>query len=109
MEQYKQEFIRFMVDSDVLKFGEFTLEEEQTERDEDGDTKTSYVAVFSGLMVVCQHNLDLQDDFSISQYTTYIGGNAIRTESEAFNKAFSVPKVGSAAPQLPDIAEAGKK
>lgn len=57
-----------------LEFGEFTLEEEQTERDEDGDTKTSYVAVFSGLMVVCQHNLDLQDDFSISQYTTYIGG-----------------------------------
>lgn len=25
MEQYKQEFIRFMVDSNVLKFGEFTL------------------------------------------------------------------------------------
>ena len=25
MEQYKQEFINFMVDSDVLKFGEFTL------------------------------------------------------------------------------------
>ena len=25
MEQYKQEFIQFMVDSDVLKFGEFTL------------------------------------------------------------------------------------
>lgn len=25
MEQYKQEFIEFMVDSDVLKFGEFTL------------------------------------------------------------------------------------
>ena len=40
-----------------LEFGEFTLEEEQTERDEDGDTKTSYVAVFSGLMVVCQHIL----------------------------------------------------
>ena len=25
MEQYKQEFIEFMVKSDVLKFGEFTL------------------------------------------------------------------------------------
>ena len=25
MEQYKKEFIEFMVDSDVLKFGEFTL------------------------------------------------------------------------------------
>ena len=25
MESYKQEFIEFMVDSDVLKFGEFTL------------------------------------------------------------------------------------
>ena len=25
MEAYKQEFIRFMVESDVLKFGEFTL------------------------------------------------------------------------------------
>ena len=25
MEQYKQEFIEFMVDSDVLRFGEFTL------------------------------------------------------------------------------------
>lgn len=73
-----------------LEFGEFTLEEEQSERDEDGDTKTSYVAVFNGLMVVCQHGLDLRDDFSITQYTTYIGGNAIRTESEAFNKAYSI-------------------
>ena len=26
MEAYKQEFIDFMVESDVLKFGEFTLE-----------------------------------------------------------------------------------
>ena len=25
MEQYKREFIEFMVESDVLKFGEFTL------------------------------------------------------------------------------------
>ena len=25
MEQYKQEFIEFMLDSDVLKFGDFTL------------------------------------------------------------------------------------
>ena len=25
MESYKQEFIKFMVESDVLKFGEFTL------------------------------------------------------------------------------------
>ena len=25
MEQYKEEFIEFMVESDVLKFGEFTL------------------------------------------------------------------------------------
>ena len=25
MEQYKQEFIEFMVDCNVLKFGEFTL------------------------------------------------------------------------------------
>ena len=25
MEQYKQEFIEFMVDCDALKFGEFTL------------------------------------------------------------------------------------
>ena len=25
MEQYKQEFIEFMVESEVLKFGEFTL------------------------------------------------------------------------------------
>ncbi len=27
MEQYKQEFIDFMVESDVLKFGDFTLKE----------------------------------------------------------------------------------
>ena len=25
MEQYKQDFIKFMVESDVLKFGDFTL------------------------------------------------------------------------------------
>ena len=29
MEQYKQEFIEFMVASDVLKFGEFTLKSER--------------------------------------------------------------------------------
>ena len=29
MEQYKQEFIEFMVESDVLKFGEFTLKSGQ--------------------------------------------------------------------------------
>ena len=29
MEQYKQEFIEFMVDSQVLKFGEFTLKSGQ--------------------------------------------------------------------------------
>ena len=29
MEAYKQEFIHFMVDSDVLKFGDFTLKERQ--------------------------------------------------------------------------------
>ena len=27
MEQYKQEFIEFMVDSEVLKFGEFTAKQ----------------------------------------------------------------------------------
>ena len=30
MEQYKQEFIEFMVESDVLKFGEFTLKSGRT-------------------------------------------------------------------------------
>ena len=30
MEQYKQEFIEFMVDSEVLKFGEFTLKVEES-------------------------------------------------------------------------------
>ena len=30
MEQYKQEFIEFMVDSEVLKFGEFTLKSGRT-------------------------------------------------------------------------------
>ena len=29
MEAYKQEFIEFMVDSQVLKFGEFTLKAEE--------------------------------------------------------------------------------
>ena len=29
MESYKQEFIKFMVESDVLKFGEFTLRVEE--------------------------------------------------------------------------------
>ena len=32
MEQYKQEFIEFMVDSQVLKFGEFTLRAEENLR-----------------------------------------------------------------------------
>ena len=30
MEQYKQEFIEFMVDCDALKFGEFTLKSGRT-------------------------------------------------------------------------------
>lgn len=32
MEQYKQEFIEFMVECDVLKFGEFTLKAEENLR-----------------------------------------------------------------------------
>mgnify|MGYP000659404880 FL=1 len=32
MEQYKQEFIEFMVDSEVLKFGEFTLKSGRSPR-----------------------------------------------------------------------------
>ena len=32
MEQYKQEFIEFMVESQVLKFGEFTLKAEENPR-----------------------------------------------------------------------------
>ena len=32
MESYKQEFIEFMVESDVLKFGEFTLRVEENLR-----------------------------------------------------------------------------
>ena len=31
MEQYKREFIEFMVESDVLKFGEFTLKSGRSE------------------------------------------------------------------------------
>ena len=30
MEQHKQEFIDFMVESDVLKFGDFTLKSEES-------------------------------------------------------------------------------
>ena len=32
MESYKQEFIDFMVESHVLKFGEFTLKSEESPR-----------------------------------------------------------------------------
>ena len=45
MESYKQEFIEFMVDSDVLKFGEFTLKS--------GIEKRKEISVFYECRRIC--------------------------------------------------------
>ena len=70
-----------------IEFNEFYLEEERTERDEDGDTNTYYTTVFSGLIAICKHDKELACDVTVSQITRYIGST--KTESEDFNKAFS--------------------
>ena len=70
-----------------IEFNEFYLEEERTERDEDGDTRTYYSTVFSGLIAICKHDKELACDVTVSQITRYIGST--KTESEDFNKAFS--------------------
>ena len=71
-----------------VEFSEITLEEERTERDEDGDVNTYYDVVFRGLVVICKHGKNVACDVTVTQFTRFLG--AVKTESEDFNKAFSL-------------------
>ena len=39
-------------------------------------------------MIVCRHTMELKEGFAFTQFTRLLGG--MKTESEAFNKAFSI-------------------
>lgn len=68
-----------------LEMSCFVLKKETTK---DDDNQPNYEIAFSGLMIVCRHTIELKEGFAFTQFTRYLGG--MKTESEAFNKAFSI-------------------
>lgn len=68
-----------------LEMSCFVLKKETTK---DDDNQPNYEIAFSGLMIVCRHTMELKEGFSFTQFTRLLGG--MKTESEAFNKAFSI-------------------
>ena len=85
-----------------VEFSEITLEEERTERDEDGDVNTYYDVVFRGLVVICKHGKNVACDVTVTQFTRFLG--AVKTESEDFNKAFSLRAESEAGKQERETA-----
>ena len=68
-----------------LEMSCFVLKKETTK---DDDNQPNYEITFSGLMIVCRHTMELKEGFAFTQFNRYLGG--MKTESEAFNKAFSI-------------------
>ena len=68
-----------------LEMSCFVLKKETTK---DDDNQPNYEIAFSGLMIVCRHTMELKEGFAFTQFTRLLGG--MKTESEAFNKAFSI-------------------
>ena len=68
-----------------LEMSCFVLKKETTK---DDDNQPNYEITFSGLMIVCRHTMELKEGFAFTQFTRLLGG--MKTESEAFNKAFSI-------------------
>lgn len=69
-----------------LEMSCFVLKKETTK---DDDNQPNYEITFSGLMIVCRHTMELEEEgFAFTQFTRLLGG--MKTESEAFNKAFSI-------------------
>lgn len=69
-----------------LEMSCFVLKKETTK---DDDNQPNYEIAFSGLMIVCRHTMELKEEgFAFTQFTRFLGG--MKTESEAFNKAFSI-------------------
>ena len=69
-----------------LEMSCFVLKKETTK---DDDNQPNYEITFSGLMIVCRHTMELKEEgFAFTQFTRLLGG--MKTESEAFNKAFSI-------------------
>ena len=69
-----------------LEMSCFVLKKETTK---DDDNQPNYEIAFSGLMIVCRHTMELKEEgFAFTQFTRLLGG--MKTESEAFNKAFSI-------------------
>lgn len=69
-----------------LEMSCFVLKKETTK---DDDNQPNYEIAFSGLMIVCRHTMELKEEgFAFTQFTRLLGG--MKTESEAFNKVFSI-------------------
>lgn len=71
-----------------VRFGEFALEEEYWQRDDDGDETRSFREVFKGLMLITNHSLQLGESLTVSSYCNYAGG--IKTGNGDFDKVYSV-------------------
>ena len=85
----KKDYVKGVLRGIPVEFSEFSLIKEEEERDEDGEIKVTRTKVFSGTLVVLKHGLELRQDITITQISKNLFGG-IKTESEKFNKRFSI-------------------
>ena len=71
-----------------LEFSEFSFQYETVERDKDGKIKREVHTSFTGMMVVCRHGFRLENKVTLTQISPF--SPALKTESEEFNRAWSV-------------------
>ena len=85
----KRDYVKGVLRGIPVEFSEFTLQQEEEERDEDGNIKTTYSTVYSGVMLIAKHGLELKQDIMISQIVGNLFGG-LKTESIVFNKQFDI-------------------
>lgn len=84
---YCGDYVRGVFHNIPLEFCEFELQEEYTRRDNDGDVHTTTKTVFRGLMIVCKHDLELEEAVVLSQYTNF--QDSYDTGNVEFDKLYS--------------------
>ena len=73
-----------------IEFGEFKLGKEVTSTNSDGERETKEVTVFQGLMALVSHGRNIGSRFTVTHFVNYGGPHSVKTESEDFNRAYSI-------------------
>ena len=93
MEQYKQEFINFMVESEVLKFGEFTLK----------SGRKSPFFMNAGAYVTGTQLRRLGEYYAKAIHDNYTGSAVLKTSPSEIDNILVAVEVALTPPSFPAI------